>query len=69
MPAKLVGHYYKKNRLLVVSGGMFTLTVRRVHQGNRSYVLQRFGLRTRGGWKDNGNGIALAVISTRKHAG
>jgi len=65
MTAKLVGHYYKTRRLLVVSGGVFTLTVRRVHQGNRSYALQRFGLRTRGGWKDSGNGIAIAVISTR----
>jgi len=68
MPVKLSGHYYRERKLLVIDGGKFTLTVRRVLPGSRAAVLYRFGLRTNGGWKDNGNGIARASITTKNKA-
>lgn len=64
MTATLTGRYYPDRKMLVVNGGVFTLTVRGAHMGNRHSALQRFNLRTRDGWESDGRSM-WAVIMTK----
>lgn len=62
MPSCLKGRYYVQRKLLVVSGGKFTLTVRDMPPGQRSQWLYRFRLRTRAGWITVQPGVMEADI-------
>lgn len=62
MPARLIARYYANRKLMVVSGGVFTLTVRGVSPGHRPATLYRFRLRTRAGWTTVQPGVMEAEI-------
>lgn len=64
----LKGTYYVQRKLLLVSGGVFTLTVRGVSPGHRGTALYRFRLRTRDGWETVAPGVMEASIMCSKAA-